>query len=100
MVDLNLADKNMKVLYEERKDPNQELWKAVLKQTFEDAFLPRKIHLADYEKREARNFVTTRSENFNVVCEMAGLSPDYVWDKLNQFKNNKEKVKHVFKMVG
>ena len=99
MVDLNLADKNMKVLYEERKDPNQELWKAVLKQTFEDAFLPRKIHLADYEKREARNFVTTRSENFNVVCEMAGLSPDYVWDKLNQFKNNREKVKHVFEMV-
>ena len=99
MVDLNLADKNLKVLYEERKDPNQELWKAVLKQTFEDAFLPRKIHLADYEKREARNFVTTRSENFNVVCEMAGLSPDYVWDKLNQFKNNKEKVKYVFEMV-
>ena len=99
MVDLNLADKNMKVLYEERKDPNQELWKAVLKQTFEDAFLPRKIHLADYEKREARNFVTTRSENFNVVCEMAGLSPDYVWDKINQFRNNKEKVKYVFEMV-
>jgi len=100
MVDLNLADKNMKVLYEERKDPNQELWKAVLKQTFEDAFLPRKIHLADYEKREARNFVTTRSENFDVVCEMAGLSPDYVWDKINQFKNNRKKVKHVFEMVG
>ena len=99
MVDLNLADKNMKVLYEERRDPNQELWKAVLKQTFEDAFLPRKLHLADYEKQEARNFVTTRSENFNVVCEMAGLSPDYVWDKLNQFKNNKEKVKYVFEMV-
>ena len=100
MVNLNLADKNMKVLYEERKDPNQELWKAVLKQTFEDAFLPRKIHLADYEKREARNFVTTRSENFDVVCEMAGLSPDYVWDKINQFRNNKERVKHVFEMVG
>jgi len=100
MVDLNLADKNMKVLYEERKDPNQELWKNVLKQAFEDAFLPRKIHLADYEKREARNFVTTRSENFDVVCEMAGLSPDYVWDKINQFKNNRKKVKHVFEMVG
>ena len=99
MVNLNLADKNMKVLYGERKDPNQELWKAVLKQTFEDAFLPRKIHLADYEKREARNFITTRSENFDVVCEMAGLSPDYVWDKINQFRNNKQKVKYVFEMV-
>ena len=99
MVDLNLADKSIKVLYEERKDPNQELWKAVLKQTFEDAFLPRKIHLADYEKREPKNFVTTRSENFDVVCEMAGLSPDYVWDKINQFRNNKERVKHVFEMV-
>ena len=53
-----------------------------------------------FEEQEARNFVTTRSENFDVVCEMAGLSPDYVWDKINQFRNNKERVKHVFEMVG
>ena len=100
MVNLNLADHNTKVLHEETKDPTQELWKAVLKQTFEDAFLPRKLHLCDYEKREARDFVSTRSENFDTVCEMAGLSPDYVWDKLNQFKNNKEKVRHVFELVA
>ena len=31
MVNLNLADHNIKVLYEERKDPTQELWKGVLK---------------------------------------------------------------------
>ena len=99
MVNLNLADKNLKVLNEEVKNPDQELWKAVLKQTFEDAFLPRKIHLADYELREARDFVTTRSENFDVVCEMAGLNPNYVWDKLTQFRNNKEKVVYVFTMV-
>ena len=92
-----LVDRSIKVLHEEIKDPNQELWKAVLRQTFEDAFLPRKVHLADYEKREARNFVTSRSKNFDVVCEMAGLSPDYVWDKLNKFR--KEKVNE-FGMVG
>ena len=92
-----LVDKSIKVLHEEIKDPNQELWKAVLRQTFEDAFIPRKVHLADYEKREARNFVTSRSKNFDVVCEMAGLSPDYVWDKLNKFR--KEKVNE-FGMVG
>ena len=84
-----LVDRSIKVLHEEIKDPNQELWKAVLRQTFEDAFLPRKVHLADYEKREARNFVTSRSENFDVVCEMAGLSPDYVWNKLNKFRKEK-----------
>jgi len=100
MVNLNLADKNTKVLYEEVKDPTQQLWRAVLKQTFEDAFLPRKLHLCDYEKKDAVNFVTTRSENFDVVCEMAGLNPSYVWDKLQQFRNNKEKVAHVFTMVG
>ena len=99
MVNLNLADHNTKVLHEEVKDPTQELWKAVLKQTFEDAFLPRKLHLCNYEKQEARDFVSTRSENFDVVCEMAGLSPDYVWDKLSQFKNNKKKVRYVFEMV-
>jgi len=99
MVNLNLSDKNVKVLYEETKDPTQELWKNVLKQAFEDAFLPRKLHLCDYEKREARDFVSTRSENFDVVCEMAGLSPDYVWDKLNQFRNDEQKVKYVFEMV-
>ena len=98
MVNLNLAV-NTKVLYEEQKDPTQELWKAVLKQTFEDAFLPRKLHLCDYEKRDARDFVSTRSENFDVVCEMAGLNPNYVWDKLQQFRNDKEKVANVFTMV-
>jgi len=99
MVNLNIADKNLKVLHEEVKNPDQELWRAVLKQTFEDAFLPRKVHLADYELRDAKEFVTTRTESFDVVCEMAGLSSDYVWDKLTQFRNNKEKVKYVFEMV-
>ena len=97
MVNLNLADHNTKVLYEEVKDPTQELWKQVLKQAFEDAFMPRRLNLCDYEKREARDFVTNRSENFDRVCEMAGLSPDYVWDKLNQFR--KEKLNE-FGMVG
>lgn len=84
-----LVDKSIKVLHEETRDPNQELWKNVLKQAFEDAFLPRKVHLADYEKREARDFVTIRSTSFDKVCEMAGLSPDYVWDKLKRFRKEK-----------
>jgi len=97
MVNLNLADHNIKVIYEERKDPTQELWKGVLKQAFEDAFMTRKLNLCDYEKREARDFVSTRSENFDRVCEMAGLSPDYVWDKICKFR--KEKLNE-FGMVG
>ena len=97
MVNLNLADHNIKVIYEERKDPTQELWKGVLKQAFEDAFMTRKLNLCDYEKREARDFVTIRSTNFDRVCEMAGLSPDYVWDKICKFR--KEKLNE-FGMVG
>ena len=47
MVNLNLADHNTKVLHEETKDPTQELWKGVLKQAFEDAFMTRKLNLCD-----------------------------------------------------
>jgi len=97
MVNLNLADHNTKALYEEHKDPTQELWKGVLKQAFEDAFMTRKLNLCDYEKREARDFVTIRSTKFDHVCEMAGLSPDYVWDKISKFR--KEKLNE-FGMVG
>jgi hypothetical protein len=86
MVNLNLADHNTKVLYEERKDPMQELWRGVLNQAFRDAFLPAQLHLCDYERRDARSFVTDRSINFDYVCELAGLSPDYVWDKLQKFR--------------
>ena len=86
MVNLNLADHNTQVLYEEVIDPEQQLWRSVLRQAFEDAFLGAKLHLCDYERRDARSFVTDRSTNFDYVCELAGLSPDYVWDKLQKFR--------------
>lgn len=86
MVNLNLADHNTQVLYEEVIDPEQQLWRSVLRQAFEDAFLGAKLHLCDYERRDARSFVTERSTNFDSVCELAGLSPDYVWDKLQKFR--------------
>lgn len=86
MVNLNLADHNTQVLYEEVIDPEQQLWRSVLRQAFEDAFLGAKLHLCDYEKRDARSFVSERSTNFDSVCELAGLSPDYVWDKLQKFR--------------
>ena len=86
MVNLNLADHNTQVLYEEVIDPEQQLWRSVLRQSFEDAFLGAKLHLCDYERRDARSFVSERSTNFDSVCELAGLSPDYVWDKLQKFR--------------
>ena len=100
MVNLNLADHNTQVLYEEVIDPEQQLWRSVLRQAFEDAFLGAKLHLCDYEKRDARSFVTERSTNFDYVCELAGLSSDYVWDKLQQFKNKKEKYRDVLELVA
>ena len=90
MVNLNLADHNTQVLHEEVVDPEQQLWRSVLRQAFEDAFLGAKLHLCDYERRDARSFVTERSTNFDSVCELAGLSPDYVWDKLQNFKRKRE----------
>jgi len=90
MVNLNLADHNTQVLHEEVIDPTQQLWRSVLRQAFEDAFLGAKLHLCDYERRDARSFVSERSQNFDSVCELAGLSPDYVWDKLQNFKRKRE----------
>lgn len=90
MVNLNLADHNTQVLHEEVIDPEQQLWRSVLRQAFEDAFLGAKLHLCDYERRDARSFVSERSTNFDSVCELAGLSPDYVWDKLQTFKRKRE----------
>lgn len=89
MVNLNLADPNTKVLSEKREDPNEKLWRGVLKQAFEDAFFPAKLNLCGYEKKQAMEFVTSRTRNFDSVCELAGLEPGYVWDKLNQYKKEK-----------
>ena len=89
MVNLNLADHNTKVLHEEREDPEQQLWRSVLSQAFEDAFLLAKLLLCDYERQDPRSLVIERSTNFDYVCELAGLSPDYVWDKLQQFRKEK-----------
>ena len=89
MVNLNLADKNEKVLTETTSNPTEKLWRNVLKQAFEDAFLGAKLHLCNYERQDARDFVSKRSTNFDTVCEMAGLSPDYVWDKVQQFRKEK-----------
>jgi len=60
MVNLNLADHNTQVLYEEVIDPEQQLWRSVLRQAFEDAFLGAKLHLCNYERQDARDFVTER----------------------------------------
>ena len=87
MENLILLNKTLEVEY---RDPDKELWRSVLRQAFEDAFLPGKLHLCDYERREARDFVSKRSENFDAVCELAGLDASYVWNKLNQFRMRKE----------
>ena len=96
MVNLNLADHNYKLLYEQTKDPTQELWRGVLKRAFEDAFMPGQLHLCDYERRDARDFVSIRSNNFDRVCDLAGLNPDYVWDKIQQFRKIKKEENYVW----
>ena len=51
MVNLNLADKNEKVLTEITSNPTEKLWRSVLRQAFEDAFLGAKLHLCNYERQ-------------------------------------------------
>jgi hypothetical protein len=83
---LSLADPNLKIMFKPAKDPDKELWFAVLRQALEDAFTYSGANIAGYERQEARDFVKERNKDFDIVCENAGFNPDYIWGKVNKFK--------------
>ena len=49
--------------------PEKRLFIAILSQAVHDAFSD---HVPKFEKRAARNFLTSNSPDFQHICEMAG----------------------------
>ena len=66
--------------------PEQKLWRAVLNQALEDVFGYSAIHICEYEKRDVENFFSKRSEEFDQLCEDAGVNPSQLWRKIQRLK--------------
>ena len=69
------------------KDPNKELWVAVLARAIHDAFGQN-----DYvEARKSLAWLKSNSADFQQVCEYAGRDSDYVHRKLIKQLKEREK---------
>ena len=61
--------------------PEKRLFIAILSQAVHDAFAP---HVPRLEKQAARNFLTSNSEDFRSICELAGRDYKYVREKIRK----------------
>ena len=61
--------------------PEKRLFIAVLSQAVHDAF---SAHVPSLEKRAARSFLTSNSEDFKSICELAGRDSNYVREKIRK----------------
>ena len=61
--------------------PEKRLFVAVLSQAVHDAF---SSHVPSLEKRAARSFLTSNSEDFRSICELAGRNSKYVREKIRK----------------
>lgn len=79
--------------------PEQNLWVNVIAQSFHDAtrkVLPPKIKKNGKKQDRpnnnsvflARTWLTDNTEDFQMVCFMAGLEPDWVIKEYNKIKEN------------
>ena len=67
-------------------EPEQKLWRAVLNQTFDDAFNPVTELKTKEIKQEALDYFKDMENNtsLNTVCEYAGFEPGYVKRKVRK----------------
>ena len=61
--------------------PEKKLFIAILSQAVHDAFAP---HVPSLEKQAARSFLTSNSEDFKSICELAGRDSNYVREKIRK----------------
>ena len=59
--------------------PEKRLFIAILSQAVHDAFAS---HVPGIEKRAARGFLKSDSEDFKLICELAGRNSDYGKEKI------------------
>ena len=69
--------------------PEQKLWRAVLNQALMDAFEVNTIWICDYEKKNVDNFFRTRTQEFDEICDQAGIDPTRLWRKVQRLKGIK-----------
>ena len=75
---------------EPNKEPEQEMWIAVLARAVHDAF----GSIDYFEAEKAIAWFKNFSKDFRDVCEMAGRNPKYVHDKLIKEITKREKYLH------
>ena len=75
---------------ERNKEPEQEMWIAVLARAVHDAF----GSIDYFEAERAIAWFKNYSKDFRDVCEMAGRNPKYVYDKLIEEITKREKYLH------
>ena len=78
---------------ERNKEPEQEMWIAVLARAVHDAF----GSIDQFEAARAIAWFKNFSKDFRDVCEMAGRNPKYVHDKLIKEITKREKYLHDLK---
>lgn len=64
----------------------QKLWRAVLNQALVDAFEMNTIWICDHEKVDVDNFFKTRTEEFDELCDKAGLDSTRLWRRIQRLK--------------
>ena len=78
------------MIQEPNKEPEQEMWIAVLARAVHDAF----GSIDYFEAEKAIAWFKNFSKDFRDVCEMAGRNPKYVHDKLIKEITKREKYLH------
>ena len=61
--------------------PEKRLFIAILSQAIHDAFSG---NVTGLERQAARNFLTSNSDNFKFICELAGRDSKYVREKIHK----------------
>jgi len=64
----------------------QKLWRAVLNQALVDAFGVNTIWICDHEKKDVDDFFKTRTQEFDDLCDNAGLDATRLWRKIQRLK--------------
>ena len=61
--------------------PERRLFIAVISQAVHDAF---SVHVPSLEKQQAQSWLTSNSKDFKNICEYAGRSAQYVFEKIRK----------------
>lgn len=80
----NFTDRYYKI----NKSNEQALWRAVILQAFIDLKNNSKKKLANTFRVKATLWLNKNNNDFNKVCNLANLDPNYVLDKAKIIKNN------------